>query len=511
MRKTNQIWSSIIALLLASTVMVSAGIAAPPQPPPPPTLPNVYVDPAALVDPNAEPGDTFTVNLMVTEVDDVFGWGFFLYYKPSLVSVESVVLGDFADPSWGFRRRIFNTVGYCTAAAYFDPESPVGIDGSGTLATVTFLVADVGTTLLDLANTKINTLIEDVSVPIEHTASDGLFDNRLANAPPTASFFATPSIGAESDLITFDATASSDDGWIVSYQWDFGDGPSGSGDIVQHTYPDVGVYTVTLTVTDNEGATASAQYTLEILSWMEGGHFPDLVGEMAWPEASVNPNEDKSFNEKQLGDRLTLWAKVGNPVDETFEVRVDFDIFSVDGTYLGKVSSEVETIEPYETKNIPAYFYLADSRWRNYPYWRQKYHATAYCFHNTESGMVKGRFPGVLWFRINAEDHDRSIVGLTATSPVSSGDIVTITVTIENQGWADETGILSIAVDMVPVGSQEFSVAVREQKTITLEWDTDGYTPDSYYMQAKITPHPFERDTVDNVAYATVMITVPQP
>ena len=125
--------------------------------------------------------------------------------------------------------------------------------------------------------------------------------------------------------------------------------------------------------------------------------------------------------------------------------------------------------------------------------------------------MERGRFPGTMWFRINAEDHDRSIVGMTATSPVSSGDIVTITVTIENQGWADETGIVSIAVDMVPVGSQEVTVAVREQKTITLYWDTTGYTPDSYYMQAKITPHPFERDTVDNVAYATVMITVPQP
>ncbi len=509
MRKIYRISSFLIALLLASTILVSVGIAAPPQPPPPPALPNVYVDPAAVLNPSLEPGDTFAVDLMVTEVTSVFGWGFHLYYKHSLLNVQSVVVGDFVDPSWGFRRRIYNDMGYSTAAAYFNPYDPIGIDGSGILATVTFLVIGEGTTLLDLANTKINTLIEGVSVPIEHTASDGLFDNRLANTAPTASFFATPSIGAEGDAITFDATASSDDGWIVSYQWDFGDRSSGSGDVVLHTYPDVGVYTVTLTVTDNEGATDSAQYTLEILPWMDGGYFPDLVGEMVWPEASVNPNEDKSFNEKQLGDRLTLWAKVGNPVDETFKVRVDFDIYSVDGTYLGKVSSEVEMIGPYETKNIPAYFYLADSRWRNYPYWRQKYHATAYAFHNTTGGeMERGRFPGMMWFRINAEDHDRSIVGMTATSPVSSGDIVTITVTISNQGWADETGIVSIAVDMIPIGSQEVTVAVHEQKTITFYWDTTGYTPDSYYMQAKITPHPFERDTVDNVAYVTVMITV---
>jgi len=508
MRKINQIWSFFMALLLASTILVSVGFAAPPQPPAPPTIPNVYVDPAAVVDPTVEPGETFTVSVMVTEVTDVFGWGFFLHYRSSVVSVQSVDLGDFADESWGFRRRIFPTLGYCTAAAYFDAESPVGIDGSGTLATVTFLVNGVGTTSLDLANTKINTVIDGTSVPIEHTASDGLFDNRLANVPPTASFFATPLIGAEGDIVTFDATASSDDGWIVGYQWDFGDGSTSSGDVAPHTYPNVGVYIVTLTTTDNNGATGSAQYTLEILPWMVGGYYPDLVGGVAWPEASVNPNEDKSYNEKQLGDHLTLWAKVGNPVDETFLVRVDFDIYSVDGTYLGKVSSEVVTIGPNETKDIPAYFYLADSHWRNYPYWRQKYHATAYAFHSTTGGeMEKGRFPAALWFRINAEDHDRSIVSMTATSPVISGNNATITVTIENQGWADETAIVSFTVDLNPIASQEVTVAVHQQKTITFTWNTTGYNPDSYFVQVRITPHPFERDTTDNIAQGTIVVT----
>jgi len=510
MKRMYQVWSSLVALLLISTILVNVGFAAPPPPPPPPpSLPQIYVDPSAIIDSSIAPGDTFEVNIMITQVTGVFGWGFNIYYKPTVLSVASVVLGDFYDPSWGFRRRIFNTLGYSTAAAYFNPNGPVGIDGSGTLAVVTFNVLGIGTTLLDLANTKLNTLVEGVSVPIEHTASDGLFDNRLANVPPMASFFATPSTGAEGDTVTFDASASSDDGWIVDYQWNFGDRTTGNGQIAGHNYPDVGVYTVTLTVTDNEGAVDSAQYTLEILSWMDGGYFPDLVEEMAWPEASVNPNEDKSFNEKQLGDRLTLWAKVGNPTDQTFDVRVDFQIYSDDGTYLGIVSSAVDTIAPYETKTIPAYFYLADSRWRNYPYWRQKYDVTAYCFHSTSSGgMEKGRFPGALWFRINAEDHDRAIVSMTATSPVPTGNIVTITVTVKNEGWADETATVTIAVDMVPVGSQVVTVAVHEQKTITFYWDTTGYRPDSYYVEARMSPHPFERDTVDNVAHVSVMVTV---
>ncbi len=506
MKRIHQAWSYMIAALLISTMLMNVGFAAPQPPEPPaPTIPNVYIDPPAIVDTSLGPGDTITVYVKVTQVSNLYGWGFFLYYKPSVLSLVSLVKGSFVHSTWGFKNAFGSD--YVTAAAYFRPQTPVGISGSGTMAIITFEVVGVGITLLDLTNTKLNTLINGVSVPIEHTASDGVFDNRLANTAPTASFFATPPIGAEGDTVTFDASASSDDGWLVSYQWDFGDRSTGSGDIVTHNYPNIGVYTVSLLVTDNEGATGSAEYTLEILSWMDGGYFPDLTGEMVWPEASVNPNEDKSFNEKQLGDRLTLWAKVGNPVDAAFDVIVEFQIYSNDGTFLGTVSSDVEQIAAHETKTIPAYFYLADSRWRNYPYWRQKYSCTAYVYHNTSLGtMEKGRFPGSLWFRINAEDHDRAIIGITATSPVQEGETAIIEVTLKNEGWADETATVTISVDLIPIDSQPVTIAVRETKTITFTWDTTGYAPDSYYIEARIGPHPFERDTTDNVA--SIRITV---
>ena len=43
---------------------------------------------------------------------------------------------------------------------------------------------------------------------------------------------------------------------ITNYAWDFGDGTNGSGTTVNHTYPS-GIYRVTLTVTDETGATAT--------------------------------------------------------------------------------------------------------------------------------------------------------------------------------------------------------------------------------------------------------------
>ncbi len=72
-----------------------------------------------------------------------------------------------------------------------------------------------------------------------------------ANRAPTASFTQSCS-GLQ---CTFDASESHDeDGDIVAYQWDFGDGTSGDGETVSNTYPTAGSFEVTLTVLDDGGA-----------------------------------------------------------------------------------------------------------------------------------------------------------------------------------------------------------------------------------------------------------------
>jgi subtilisin family serine protease len=72
--------------------------------------------------------------------------------------------------------------------------------------------------------------------------------------PPTAAF--TVDCGADSLTCTFDGTdATSPTGDVVSWQWWFGDGGTGSGEDVTHTYAVAGVYDVALRVTDETGRT----------------------------------------------------------------------------------------------------------------------------------------------------------------------------------------------------------------------------------------------------------------
>jgi hypothetical protein len=62
-----------------------------------------------------------------------------------------------------------------------------------------------------------------------------------------------PYVGDAGVPVQFDGTGSFDtDGTIVSYEWDFGDGSTGTGPTPVHTYAEDGEYVVTLCVTDNE-------------------------------------------------------------------------------------------------------------------------------------------------------------------------------------------------------------------------------------------------------------------
>jgi len=75
------------------------------------------------------------------------------------------------------------------------------------------------------------------------------------NNPPTAAFTYSPSSPTTDDTIQFTDQSTDNDGTIVSWYWDFGDGLTGTSQNQTYKYSRAGTYTVTLTVTDNGGLT----------------------------------------------------------------------------------------------------------------------------------------------------------------------------------------------------------------------------------------------------------------
>lgn len=83
------------------------------------------------------------------------------------------------------------------------------------------------------------------------------------NKPPVAKFSTSGEVGVEQPA-EFDASASTDDGRIVKYLWEFGDGQSAEGVKVTHTFSAPGSYFVTLWVTDDRGEQSSVTREVQV-------------------------------------------------------------------------------------------------------------------------------------------------------------------------------------------------------------------------------------------------------
>ena len=109
--------------------------------------------------------------------------------------------------------------------------------------------------LLDVSN---STLFAPKLIPV-----DGGGDT---NQPPTASFTYTTS----GLTVSFTDTSSDTDGSVDAWSWVFGDGNTSSAQSPTHTYANDGSYTVSLTVTDDDGATGSTSQVVTVSSGGDG-------------------------------------------------------------------------------------------------------------------------------------------------------------------------------------------------------------------------------------------------
>lgn len=87
---------------------------------------------------------------------------------------------------------------------------------------------------------------------------------REENEPPQADFSFSPEEPTVDDLVQFTDRSSDPDGEIVRWKWEFGDGTVSALKNPSHQYAKPGHYFVALTVTDNDGAVATATTVLTV-------------------------------------------------------------------------------------------------------------------------------------------------------------------------------------------------------------------------------------------------------
>lgn len=327
----------------------------------------VYVSPEVII---AAPGESFTVDIKIDNVDWLYGWEFYLRWDPDLLNVTEVAEGPFLNAEGAHKTyfivKIYNEEpgpegynGYTAVWCTLKAEPPTAAaEGGGTLASITFLAKQEGSTDLHLYNTK---LCDYYELEIPHTTKDGYFvfpsPTKLYVDPPS---FVDPTLVSGSTF-TVNISITKVEGlyaWGLYLRWDptlLSVGSIAEGSFLNQegayptvfnaTYPEAGTAYINCTLAGEpivtahgNGTLATAIFSVEgygstllrlenttlldselskIPHLFEDGYFKNVIHDIV-----VKSVEASSYDVK-AGDVVSITVIVKNEgnVAETFEVR----------------------------------------------------------------------------------------------------------------------------------------------------------------------------------------------
>ena len=137
----------------------------------------------------------------------------------------------------------------------------------------------------------------------------------ITNAPPVANFTYTPAQPTILDTIQFTDQSTDADGFITAWAWNFGDGNTSTQQNPTHKYSAKGTYTVSLMVTDNNGATNTTVRTITVVNAPPVANFtytpaqPTILDTIQFNDASTDPDGSITSWLWDFGDNYTSTEK----------------------------------------------------------------------------------------------------------------------------------------------------------------------------------------------------------
>jgi hypothetical protein len=218
-------------------------------------------------------GQTFTLNVTISDVQSLWSWSVEIAWDPTVLSLAATPqTGGFLEQA-GTAQFLATPAsrGASGAETINDVSySTTGVSGSGVLATIQFQV-----------NAETSTSVQLGNITLESpNASNPSYGNPITLAPPTSStttisFVAgVPAANAgpdqtvtEGTTVTFDGSKSLPSGSITAYSWSFmynGANQTLTSANPTFTFNVPGIYVVTLVVTDSNGASEPATVTITV-------------------------------------------------------------------------------------------------------------------------------------------------------------------------------------------------------------------------------------------------------
>jgi len=254
----------------------------------------LYVDPSITV---TSIGNTFSVNITISDVIDLAGWEFKLYYLPSNLNGTNLEEGPLLKEGGSTFFAVINftdnynsTHGLAWVTCALLRPSP-GVNGDGTLAVVTFEAKQLGISDLSLADTQLSD-----SKPIPHIALNGT----VYILPHDV---ATTNVTPSKTIVGQGLTAKIDVGVL------------NEGDFTE-TF-NVTVYANTTSIATQTIALTSGNSTTLTFTWNTTGFAKGncTISAYAWPVQGETDTADNTL--------VDGWAYLSIPGDLNVDVRVN--------------------------------------------------------------------------------------------------------------------------------------------------------------------------------------------